>query len=132
VDLTGAPRHWLQSKAGSYSFEINIRGCGVGVVGVNTAWLCKDDHDRHRLTPGIHLLDDALAEIKNSRLKIVLGHHPLDWLEDDQAQQLRVLLGSTPPSICTDIYTQMNAVMMTGAGRLPRHSMWICVSGSAG
>jgi hypothetical protein len=93
LDMTGAPRRWLESKAGSYSFEINIRGCGVGVVGVNTAWLCKDDHDRHLLTPGVHLLDDALGEIKNSQLKIVLAHHPLDWIEDNQAQQMRVLLG---------------------------------------
>ncbi len=26
-------------------------------------------------------------------MKIVLGHHPLDWLDDGDAQQIRVILG---------------------------------------
>ena len=52
-----------------------------------------DDHDRHKLTPGIDLLDDALSQAEASELRIVLGHHPLDWLEDSQAQSMRIILG---------------------------------------
>lgn len=92
-DLTSVPNRWLNSEAGSFSIETNIRGCNVGLVGINTAWLSKDNHDRHKLTPGIHLLDDALAKIKDCRLKVVLGHHPLDWLDDAHAKKMRGLLG---------------------------------------
>jgi hypothetical protein len=39
------------------------------------------------------LLDRGLNDIKDTELKIVLGHHPLSWLQDDHAQRMRVILG---------------------------------------
>ena len=92
-DLTHSPQHWIESAQGAYRIQCDIRGHHICVVGINTAWLCMDDHDRHKLTPGIDLLDDALSQAEASELRIVLGHHPLDWLEDSQAQSMRIILG---------------------------------------
>jgi tetratricopeptide (TPR) repeat protein/predicted MPP superfamily phosphohydrolase len=92
-DLTHSPQHWIESARGAYQIQYDIRGRQICVVGINTAWLCMDDFDRHKLTPGIELLDEALNGAKPSELNIVLGHHPLDWLEDGQAQSMRVILG---------------------------------------
>ncbi|HEY8097420.1 MAG TPA: metallophosphoesterase [Methylobacter sp.] len=92
-DTSGVPNNWLNTKDGSFAIKAAVRSSNVGIVGVNTAWLSKDDKDRHKLTPGKHLLDDALNQLQDCKLKIVLGHHPIDWLDDGQAQMIRVLLG---------------------------------------
>ncbi|MFZ2104536.1 MAG: metallophosphoesterase [Roseiarcus sp.] len=92
-DTTHSPCRWIEAPQGTYRIDCNIRGREVCVVGINTAWLCKDDHDRHKLTPGVHLLDEALGQVNPLELKIVLGHHPMDWLEDSHAQRMRVILG---------------------------------------
>jgi hypothetical protein len=38
-------------------------------------------------------LEDALTKIKGASVRIVLGHHPLHWLTDHDAQQIRAILG---------------------------------------
>jgi len=93
MDFTGSPREWLESEAGAYALKIPVGNTEIGLVGINTAWFCKDDGDRHSLTPGVNLVADALEEVKALPLKIVLGHHPLNWLEDEQAQQLSLIFG---------------------------------------
>jgi hypothetical protein len=94
LEMTNSPKDWLSSSEGAFVNSSTINGCSVGVVGVNTAWLSKDDNDRHRLTPGLNILQDALTSISTCELKIVLGHHPLDWLEDQQANSVRTILGN--------------------------------------
>lgn len=91
-DITVAPKQWIQSSEGAYAINISVSGKNIGIVGINTAWLCKDEEDRHKLTPGIHILEDGLRKVQSTQLKIVLGHHPLDWLEDSDAGQMRTIL----------------------------------------
>jgi hypothetical protein len=91
-DLSGQGG-WLDSEAATFSLKLEVRKCNVGVVGVNSAWLCKDDDDRHRLSPGVDLLDEALGKIGDARLKIVLGHHPLGWMFDEHAERIASILG---------------------------------------
>ncbi len=90
-DHTNSPR-WLDSQAGAFDLTIEIKGQRVAIVGVNTSWLSKDERDRHLLTPGSHILEDALKRQASAELKIVLGHHPLDWFADTEAANIRTIL----------------------------------------
>jgi hypothetical protein len=92
-EMTSSPGKWLSSKDGSFSQKCNLGSQLVGIVGVNTAWLSQSDSDRHLLTPGPNILEDALSRVADASIKIVLGHHPLHWLSDADAQQVRTVLG---------------------------------------
>src|ERR1044072_72355 len=61
-----SPSGWLSSAEGAFGQCIAVRGCDVGIVGINTAWLCKDKEDRHHLTPGVLLVETALRRIENA------------------------------------------------------------------
>src|ERR1035441_6395809 len=71
---------WCSSPEGAFGHIEVVRGIKVGIVGINTAWLSKDDNDREKLTPGKPLLEHALGKLSDCAIRIVLGHHPLDWL----------------------------------------------------
>ena len=90
--ITAAPDGWLQSDRGAFDVAVEIQGLTIAVIGLNTAWLSKDDHDRHNLSPGSNILEDALTRHRSADAKIVLGHHPFDWMEDKEAQRIRAIL----------------------------------------
>lgn len=92
-DKTSHSGAWA-SEQGAFSEVVKLRGMMLGIVGVNTAWLCKDNEDKERLTPGIHLLEAALKKTRRARLTIVLGHHPLDWIHPNERKGLASLLGN--------------------------------------
>lgn len=71
--------HWLESDAGAIWWSNDINGAKVAVVGVNTAWLCQDDDDWGKLTPGRQMLASAVRDATKTKpdLLVVLGHHPL-------------------------------------------------------
>ena len=77
---------------GAFAKNIELQGIQVGVVGINTAWLSKDDADERKLTPGKPLLEKALSTIKDAKLRIVLGHHPVGWLIPEQQKSIKSLL----------------------------------------
>src|SRR5215211_772562 len=74
--------HWLDSETGAIWWSKDINGAKVAVVGANTAWLCQDDDDWGKLTPGREMLASAVREATKAKpdLLIVLGHHPLGAL----------------------------------------------------
>jgi predicted MPP superfamily phosphohydrolase len=80
---------------GTYSQCLTIHGQDVGIVGINTAWLSKDEKDERKLTPGKPLLEKALDTIKSTKLRIVLGHHPVDWFVPAQQKSIKSLLGQS-------------------------------------
>lgn len=80
---------------GAYAKCLTIHGQEVGIVGINTAWLCKDEKDERKLTPGKPLLEKALDTIKSAKLRIVLGHHPADWFIPLQQKSIKSLLGQS-------------------------------------
>lgn len=83
----------ISGTDGTYAHRLTIQGHDVGIVGINTAWLSKGDDDREKLTPGKPLLEKALAVVKDASLRIVLGHHPIDWFIKDQQKPIKSLLG---------------------------------------
>lgn len=94
-DLTGLREagSWLKSEAGTRTMVRQVHGRSVGVACINTAWLCNSDKDRNRLLAGKALVQPALEQIEGCDLRIVLGHHPIDWLADEEARVLRTLFG---------------------------------------
>ncbi|MFP5517777.1 MAG: metallophosphoesterase [Alphaproteobacteria bacterium] len=91
-DAGAVERDWIASGDGAYAEIREVAGVRIGVVGLHTAWLSYDDHDRNTLTPGRDLLDNALGKTAGCDLTIVLGHHPIDWLRDEDKPLLRTLL----------------------------------------
>ena len=84
---------WLASEQGAICRVVEVNGQRIAVAGINTAWLCQDDHDSGRLTAGRTMVDAALrrAEAEQPDLLVVLGHHPLtammgetDWSDGDR------------------------------------------------
>lgn len=92
-DLSGGgEEHWLTSLRGAFVERRTVDGVSVGVVGLNTAWHSEDERDRGNLKAGADLLESALGELGDVDVTIVLGHHPLDWLKDDDSHTARALL----------------------------------------
>lgn len=98
------------SVEGSYCEVVERGGLKVGIVGINTAWLCRDESDRGNLTPGIALVRRALEKAGDCDIKIVLGHHPIDWLAPSHVEAFKSLLSS-----CNAIY--MHGHMHNAWGR---------------
>lgn len=68
---------WLASETGAVCVTREAAGHKMAIVGINTAWLCHDDHDWGRLTAGETMVEAALNLAKGADLTVVLGHHPL-------------------------------------------------------
>ena len=89
-----APHNWINTPEGSYAKRVLIGDAIVGVLGINTAWLSLNDNDRLQLTPGSNILKVALEneKLQNCNIKIVLGHHPIEWFRPDQAKTIKSIL----------------------------------------
>ncbi|MNK71207.1 3',5'-cyclic adenosine monophosphate phosphodiesterase CpdA [compost metagenome] len=79
---------------GAFSIECEIEKKKVGIVGINTAWLCDGDGDYEALTPGIQILRAALEKIPHSDLKFVLGHHPLEWIHQSHRSAIKSIFAA--------------------------------------
>jgi calcineurin-like phosphoesterase family protein len=86
-----ADPHWLVSPRGFASDIIRTESANVGVLSLNTAWLSGSDDDRHHMTPGKSIVDEGLKSIAPSDVKIVLGHHPIDWFSDSEIEPITAL-----------------------------------------
>lgn len=80
---------WLESDAGAAVWTGDINGHRIGVVGLNTAWLCQDDEDWGRISPGRYMVERALDEAAQHKpdLLIALGHHPLEAFAVEHAPE---------------------------------------------
>ncbi|MDC7815661.1 metallophosphoesterase family protein [Pseudomonas sp. BLCC-B112] len=81
----------FEQEEGVYSKELNVGDKKVGILGINTSWLCRDEQDKGKLTPGVPIVRDALEQNANCDLMFVLGHHPLDWYSPSHAEPIKTL-----------------------------------------
>jgi len=88
------PKGWINSEAGCYAKSIEVRGTFLGILGINTAWLSLNAKDRHKLSPGINLIQEGFEKLQNCNHKIILGHHPIDWFRDEQISEIKTILGN--------------------------------------
>ncbi len=79
-------------EKGAFTDILSIGDKRIGIIGLNTAWLSNSDKDKEQLTPGKYILEEALNAVKECEYKVVLGHHPLDWLHWEQRRQITALL----------------------------------------
>ena len=59
--------------------------CGkkIGLVGLNSAWMCRLSDDERTIAVGEYQIQKAIAALEEQRpmdLRLMLMHHPLDWL----------------------------------------------------
>lgn len=73
---------------------IEVRDLRIGVLPLNTATFCVDDHDYGKLWVGRAWLHRVLAHLADPHLhlRVALHHHPLDWLHDAERSQIRATL----------------------------------------
>jgi len=88
---SGISPDWLAKSEGTALHIRSLAGVRVAVIGLNTAWLCKNDEDKNKLTPGYRLVESALKKAEGCQIKIILGHHPLSWWNDNEEANIRRL-----------------------------------------
>lgn len=77
----------------AWRFEQEHGGEVIRLVGINTAVLCNDDADEHRLRTGLRQLRQAFGGITDDdAITIVMAHHPPHWLADEDRDRLQAHL----------------------------------------
>jgi tetratricopeptide (TPR) repeat protein/UDP-2,3-diacylglucosamine pyrophosphatase LpxH len=73
---------------------VEIRGTRIGILPLNSALFCQDDHDHAKLWIGRRCLDAGIAKLRelDVQLKVGLVHHPLDWLNDFERSNIKATL----------------------------------------
>lgn len=87
------PCDWLTSEAGTYTQVIQLRGFRVGILLLNTAWLSGSDGEKGRLQLSPDMVMHGLRQLDDTQIVLVLGHHPLSWLQEADQKRLSALLG---------------------------------------
>ena len=72
----------------------DVNGSRIGILPVNSALFCQGDDDHAKLWIGRRCLDEALTELRTlgGEFNIALLHHPLAWLHDAEASNVRAVL----------------------------------------
>lgn len=122
-DFGSQQKGWIESEGGTYTEVFDIRDISIGIVGLNTGWLSENNEkneknkDRRELTPGYNLLREAIKQIKEKQLRIVLGHHPLNWLRDEDERAIKALLANTRAIYLHGHLHQAGELYEYGAGK---------------
>ena len=82
--FSGTPADWLDAPSGFFADRIEHDSLTIGVAGINTAWLCKEDDEEGKLRAGPDIVKHALSALADADIKLVLGHHPITWLHADE------------------------------------------------
>ena len=95
---------------------VHVNGVTVGILPVNSALFCQDDHDHGKLWVGRRCLDAAIEQLDqlNVALKVALIHHPLDWLHFEEQPNIRHNLQSNIDIILSGHVHQTNIQEVVG------------------
>jgi predicted MPP superfamily phosphohydrolase len=75
-----------------YTKTLSLGGIRVAILGLNTAWLSETDQESKMLVLGEEQVRTALTQARGTHLRIVLMHHPFDWLHEYDQDDLEPLL----------------------------------------
>jgi len=75
-----------------YVKSIEVASRHVAILGLNSAWLAGSDEDRHRLLLGEQQVRAAFDMAKDAELYLVVMHHPFEWLQDSDRNDVESLL----------------------------------------
>ncbi|WAC18115.1 metallophosphoesterase [Luteolibacter sp. SL250] len=82
---------WVSSMEGIYTKEVDVNGILIGILGINTSWLCDESDDYMQLTPGLLMVEAGLDKLRKCKKVIVMGHHPISWLTPSVGERLSAL-----------------------------------------
>ncbi len=93
-------QHIALDRNATFSEVLKINGLTVSICGLNSAWTCVDDEDKGQLWLAGHAQLHATADkcggslrgVANGDIRIGLIHHPIDWLQPQEASELRASL----------------------------------------
>lgn len=126
---------------------IEVGGRRVGVLPINSAIFCFDDHDHAKLWIGRVLLEIAAKQLEALQcdLRVATVHHPLDWLATDEIGFVRRVLSESVDVVLrghlheTDVHhvashAGSNLMLAAGAAyntsRWPNRALYVTVDGS--
>lgn len=85
------PTGWLLTQEGTFAKKMSIHGTDIGILLLNTAWLSGGEYEKLRLRLGKEMAQAALKRLGEVSIVFALGHHPLNWMHEDDAEKLRGL-----------------------------------------
>ena len=113
--------NWIKSPEGSFTdIYLHEDGTEIGILGLNTAWLAEKDNDEKELSPGTNIVNNSLSKIGSTAVKIVLGHHPIDWFIPGDKSAIRSLLAKNDVIYLHGHLHENGTGFEEGAGRLFR------------
>ena len=72
-----------------YSVERQVNGVLLGIVGLNSAWASGGHQKKGELwVAGRWQIENFIAPIESTHLKIALVHHPVNWLREEEDPRL--------------------------------------------
>nr|VFJ54689.1 MAG: Calcineurin-like phosphoesterase [Candidatus Kentron sp. FM]VFJ54751.1 MAG: Calcineurin-like phosphoesterase [Candidatus Kentron sp. FM]VFK08038.1 MAG: Calcineurin-like phosphoesterase [Candidatus Kentron sp. FM] len=72
-----------------YAHTLDIHGHKLGIAGLNSAWGCGRDGERGKLwLGGGWQLNTLGGKLKEAEVKLLLAHHPLGWLVEQETPKL--------------------------------------------
>ncbi len=90
--LYGTEYH-MDSTNYYFSEKRQIGGRKYGVIGLNSAWSSYGGrHDCNNIYFSDKQLSDAIEKVKDCSIKIVLLHHPLSWIYEEDRVDIESLL----------------------------------------
>lgn len=77
----------------SYTVNTTVNDVSISIVALNTAWLSYGGlNEKGKIVMGERQVRKALSEIDNPQITIVLMHHPFEWLEQFDANDVQRML----------------------------------------
>lgn len=87
-------------------FYQSYRHGEVGIACLNSGWSSIGEQDRENLFIGEHQIDAALKSIKGFKEKVIIMHHPLEWLHPEERRLLSAKI--TGNKVSTVFYGHMH------------------------
>lgn len=82
-----------KKNALSYTLNKKINGTSVSILSLNTAWLAYgNENEKGKIILGERQVRDAFDEIENAQIIIALMHHPFEWLEWFDSNDVKKML----------------------------------------
>jgi hypothetical protein len=107
--------------SGGWTRIIEIGESALGVAALNSTWRSAGlgDSERHKLIVGERQVSEALGRIRHCDIRLVVAHHPLEWLVEFDSRMVRTEIEGA------------GAIFLTGHDHEPDPTHSISTHGSA-
>lgn len=77
----------------SYTINKKLNGTSVSILSLNTAWLAYgNENEKGKIVLGERQVREAFDEIDNAQIIVALMHHPFEWLEWFDSNDVKKML----------------------------------------